>query len=143
MMMLLEYVIKSVYILSLKDNYYIFIYLQIHPIKHNNNHHYIIFVVVVVILLPNTKQTTLTSSIANPSPHLSRTRSFTMINYATITDWSFRFADHLHCRSFGNTLNNTYSEPLEIPVINGIFIDANKTTGANNMITVIRTAIIK
>ena len=33
--------------------------------------------------------------------------------------------------SFGNALNNTYSKPLENPVINYIFINVNKTIVAD------------
>ena len=65
-----------------------------------------------------------------------------MTNYTTITDYPFKFCDHPLCSNFSNSLNNTYAEPFENTVIDWFFTNANKTAVANDVIAVIRTAII-
>ena len=81
--------------------------------------------VVVIILISNTDQPTTTSSIVRPRPNpLSRTRSFIMANVTAITDYLFKFREHLHYANFHSTLNNMYAEPFEASVVNKFFTDA-------------------
>ena len=87
--------------------------------------------------MPTTDQPTTSSSIVSPSPHLLHTRSFTMTIYTSINEWSFRFANHPHCQSFGLTLNIIYSEGFDNAVVGQIFTDANKTIVASDVIAII------
>ena len=95
--------------------------------------------------MPNTENTTTptTTSIVRPSPHLSRSRSFTMTNYTTINNWSFQFTKHPHCQNFHIGLNNMYLEPIETVIIDSVFTNGNKTAVAVKVITVIRAGIIE
>ena len=93
--------------------------------------------------IPNTKHHTTISSIVSPNPNSSsRTQSFIMANYSAITKYSYKFSKQPCYPSFHKTLNNTYFEPFEPAFANIIFTDANTTTVANNVSTVIKTVII-
>ena len=93
--------------------------------------------------MPNTDQPTTTSSIVSPSPNpLSKARSFTMTNFSTITEYSFKFSQHSHGTSFHTALNNTYAELFEDTVVNRLFMDDGCTTIAINITIVLRTTII-
>ena len=92
--------------------------------------------------MPTTALPTTSASIISPSPHISRTRSFTMTNFTSITQYSFEFSPHPTCRSFGTALNNSYAEDFEPAVVATFFTDAARTTVVPNVITVIRAAII-
>ena len=102
----------------------------------------ILFLLVVVILMPTTNQPTTSSSIVNPSPHISQNRSFTIADYTSLIDWSFKFADHPHCEHFGVALNNTFSEDFDNAVVDGFFTNTNKTLVIADAFTVLHAAII-
>ena len=97
---------------------------------------------VVALLMPPTDLPTISAPIISPSPHVSRTRSFTMTDYTTITQYSFLFASHPTCSSFSPAMNNAYSEDFDPAVVATFFTDAARTTVVPNVITVIRAAII-
>ena len=65
-----------------------------------------------------------------------------MADYTSLTDWSYKFANHPHCEPFDVVLNNIYSEDFDNAVVDRIFTDANKTLFATNIIPVLRAAII-
>ena len=65
-----------------------------------------------------------------------------MTDYISITDWSFKFADHPHCLPFRFALNNTYSEDFDNAVIVPIFTDANRTMVVTDAVPIIQAAII-
>ena len=94
--------------------------------------------------MPNTENTTTTaiSNIVSSSPNLSRSRSFTIKNFITITDYTFKFGAHPHCERFDNGLNNTYPEPFDAIVVNSIFTDTGRTAIATDVVANIRAAII-
>ena len=102
----------------------------------------LLFIVVVAMLMPTTALPTTSASIISPSPHLSRTRSFTMTNFTTITQYSFEFGPHPTCCTFGIALNNSYAEDFEHAVVATFFTDAAMTTVVFNVIPVIRAAIV-
>ena len=95
----------------------------------------------VVVLVTTTDQST-KLSIVSPSPHLSQTRSFTMTDYTTITNYSFSFSDHPTCPAFSTTLNNTGSEPFVKNIAVSLFTNTAKTTVATDIIPVLHAAII-
>ena len=101
-----------------------------------------LFLLVVNILMPTTDQPITSSSIVSSSPFLSQTRSFTMTDYTSITDWSFKFADHPHCLPFGVALNNTYSEDFDDAVVAQILTDSTRTIVAADAILTFNAAII-
>ena len=82
-------------------------------------------------------------SIVSPSPNpLSRIRSYTMVNFITITEYSFKFGPYLHCDNFHNALNNSLSEQFENTVVERFSTNVNHTVIAEDIVTVIRDAVI-
>ena len=65
-----------------------------------------------------------------------------MTNFTPITDWSFQFAVHLHCKTYHTSLNDIYSEPLEPTVVNNLFTTAAKTTVTPDVIATVRAGIV-
>ena len=85
-------------------------YSYIYKVSSNSTFYYNLFVVVVVILMLTTHQPTTSSNFVSPSPHQSRTQSFTITDHTFLVDWSFKFSDHPLCLTVADALNNTYSE---------------------------------
>ena len=93
--------------------------------------------------MPTTDQpTTTSSSIVSPSQYLSRTRSFAMTNYTSITDLASKFANHPHCPPFNVALNNTYTKDFDDAVIVPIFTNANRMLVATDVVPIIQAAIM-
>ena len=65
-----------------------------------------------------------------------------MANYTSITDLVFAFSKHPTCINFSKALNNTYSEPLDAPVLTSLFTDAGRTAVVPDVVPVLRAAII-
>ena len=65
-----------------------------------------------------------------------------MVDYTSLTDWSFKFANHPHCEPFGVALNNPYYEDFDNPVVDGFFTNTNRTLVTADAITVLHSAII-
>ena len=65
-----------------------------------------------------------------------------MTDFTSITDWSFQFPVHLHCKTYHATLNDIYSEPLEPAVVDNLFTTVAKTTVTPNAIATIRAGIV-
>ena len=65
-----------------------------------------------------------------------------MAIFLTIANYFFKFSQHPHCEQFAGTLNNTYAEPFDTPVINIIFIDTGRIDIATDTVANSWTAII-
>ena len=83
----------------------------------------------------------LNTSIISPNP-TTKTQLFTILNYTTITEYSFKYGPHHQCNDFASTLNKTYSEQFDNAVAESFFIDVNYTPAAPDIIAKIRNAII-
>ena len=80
--------------------------------------------------------------MVSPSPHIPRTRSFTMPDFTSITEYSFRFAEHHQAPALDSSLNSTYSEPVDDTVTVHFFTDNLRTVVAPDAISKIRIAIV-
>ena len=65
-----------------------------------------------------------------------------MINFAPITEYSFKFSPHLDCVSFHDALNNSFLEQFEDIVVERFSTNANRTTITGDIIVTIWDAII-
>ena len=92
--------------------------------------------------MPTTDFTTKEIGIVSPSPHITRTRSFTMPDFTPIVEYAFSFAANHQSPALEDSLNNTYSEPLDDAAILPIFTDVQHTVVDTDAIAKIRVAII-
>ena len=102
----------------------------------------ILLFIVVAILMATTDHPTTSSHFVSPSPHLSRSGSFTMTNYTPINDWSFKFSNHPIQQRFSHGLNDTYSENFDDATIATFFTTPARTVVAPNSVTLLQTAIV-
>ena len=65
-----------------------------------------------------------------------------MSDYTSITDWSFKFANHPHCLQFILALNNTYAEDLDDAAIVLIFTNAHRMIVTTDPIPILWAAIV-
>ena len=102
----------------------------------------IILILLAILLMPTTDSATKSIGIVSPSPHITRTRSFTMPDFTPIIKYSFRFAEHHQSPALDSSLNNTYSEPVDDTVTVHFFTDNLRTVVDPDAISKIRIAIV-
>ena len=92
--------------------------------------------------MPTTDSTTKHIGIVSPSPHITRTRSFTMPDFTPITEYSCSFARHHQSPTLEASLNNTYSEQFSDTVTVLFFTDTTCNVVDPDAVSKIRSAII-
>ena len=121
--------------------WYIYSYIY-HQISSNATTIIFLLFFALAILMSTTNSSTPTSSLVSPSPHISRTRPFTMAVYTSVTAFDFSFGDHPLCPQFSSSLNAYYAEPFQQSLIDSLFTDNTRATVSPNVIPSIRAAII-
>ena len=99
--------------------------------------------------MPTTDLTPSISSIririVSPSLNpVTRTLSFTMLNFTTVTNINFEFGPHHYTKlkNLNRSLNNIYFECLDDAFVTSLFTDSQQTTFKDTAINLIRTSII-
>ena len=101
---------------------------------------FLLFFVVAILMSPTTRSNK--SPLVSPSPSLPQTRSFTMTDFTTLTDFSFRFNPHPHSEPLDDALNDTYSKPFEDATVAAFYTTAGRTTLVPDIVARLCAAVI-